>query len=278
MSWKPNSILKDNPRVTDHIHDIGSTQWVKKQNGSIDWYVNTNFDEYFTGEIEVIQSLSYDFTYALLRNKHYRHKIRNLGLHTAKCRLCCMWQYLFKPSSLFNHNLALYMKNKLRVPAKSDIIFIDLSFQPNLPQRLMIQHTSEVLKCAERVSRQLKNTVWLIASNKYSILDSVPKRHQQIKKDYGVLYSEERYLIDLMREQNSTQAKHSFLIPRTEQNALMYYFIGVFIGMESTILFTSPNSMYSDTTAALRYFYYHSGKYLVTKDSGCHLQRYRVTK
>ncbi len=276
INWKPN-IFNDHPTITDHVHDIGSTRWVKNQNGSVDWYINTNFDEYFTHEFEAIQSLSYDFTYAILRNKHYRHKIRNLGLHTAKCRLCCIWHYLFKTSTLFNHNLAIYTKNKLRAPPKSDFIFIDLSFQQkNLPQRLIMQYSSDIIKCVERVSRQLKNTVWLIASNKYSILDSIPQFHPKIKRDFGVFYSDDRYLTDLQREQNST-AKHSFIIPRTEQNALMYYFIGMYLEMESTILITSKHSLYSEMTAAVRHFYYQSGKYLVTKDSGCHLHRYRVT-
>ncbi len=224
-----------------------------------------------------MQSLSYDFTYAMLRNKYYRHKIRNLGLHTAKCTLCCIWHYLFKPSTLFNQNLAVYTKNKLRVPTKSDLIFIDLSLrQKNLPQRIMIQYTSEIMKCVDRVSRQLKNTVWVIASNNYNVLDSIPRLYPKIKKDYGVFYTDDRYLLDLQREHDSTEAKHSYLIPRTEQNALMYYFIGIYIQMESTVLFTSPQSMYSEVTAAMRYFYYQTGKYLVTKDSGCRLHQYKV--
>lgn len=278
INWKSNNILTDHSFITDHVHDIGSTQWVKDQNGSADWYINTNFDEYFSREFETVQSLSYDFTYAMLRNKHYRHKIRSLGLHTTKCILCCIWHYLFKPSTLFNQNLAVYTKNKLRVPAKTELIFIDLSFQQkNLPQRLMMQYTSDIMKCVDRVSRQLKNTVWLIASNHYNVLDRIPQLYPKIKKDYGVFYTDDRYLIDLQSEQDSTEeAKHSFIVPRTEQNALMYYFIGMYMQMESTVVFTSPQSLYSEVTTAVRYFYYQTGKYLVTRDSGCRLHRYKV--
>ena len=277
VNWRPQNILDVNPSPTEHVHDIGSSQWFETQNRSVDWYMSTNFDEYFSHEVETIQSLSYDFTYAILRNKHYRHKIRSLGLHTAKCTLCCMWHYLFKFTQLFNHNMEVYTKNKLKVPPRSDIIFINLSFQQRyLPRRTMLQYASETMRCAEKVSKQLKNPVWILASNSYNLLDSVPEMFPKIKKAYGVFYSEERYTIDLQRELNSTKSHYNFMIPRTEHNALMYYFIGLQFQLKSAILFSNRRSLYSETMAAFRHFYYQSGKYLVYPEKGCHLQRYRV--
>lgn len=277
INWKPRNTYAGKPFPTDHVHDIGSSKWLKQQNHGVDWYMSTNFDEYFSHEVETIQSLSYDFTYAILRNKHYRHKIRNLGLHTTKCRLCCMWHYLFKFTELFNHNLSVYTKKKLRVPPRSDIIFINLSFQQKyLPYHTMLHYATNTMKCVKKISKQLRNSVWIVASNNYQLLDSIPEMFPKVNKVHGVFYSEERYTIDLQKEVNSPQSQYNFMIPKTEHNALMYYFIGLHLQLNSSILFTSQHSIYSETMAALRYFYYQTGKYLVYPDSGCHLQRFRA--
>ena len=153
----------------------------------------------------MVQATSYDFTYVLLRNPHYQHRIRNLGLHTAKCKLCCFWHYLFKFSSLFNHNMQIVTKRKLKLSPSHDIIFIDLSLQrENLQKRTMIDSANNIIKCVGQVARSLCNTVWIVASNCYAILDEVSKMYPQVVTGHGAFFSQERYDVELQREINST--------------------------------------------------------------------------
>ena len=65
IDWTSSNLFKDDYLPTTHVHNIGTPYWFDRQNGSVDWYINTNFDDYLTDEVEVIQSHSYDFTYAL---------------------------------------------------------------------------------------------------------------------------------------------------------------------------------------------------------------------
>ena len=70
-----------------------------------------------------------------------------------------------------------------------DIVFIDLSLQrENLPKRTMMDYASNVMKCAEQMTRSLRNPVLIVASNCYSILDEVPKMYPQVVTDHGVFF------------------------------------------------------------------------------------------
>ena len=280
IDWTSGKLFKGDYIPAKQVHNIGSPHWFDSQNGSVDWYINTNFDDYFTDEIEVIQSHSYDFTYALLRNEHHKHKIRKLGLHNAKCWLCCMWHYLFKFTPLFAHNMNVLTRNKLGLTKGRDLIFLNVPLQSeNLPKNLVLQHASSILRCAERVGRTLRNSVWALASNSLVVLEELPKSMPKMKSN-GIFHSKERYLADLQRE-NVTQQQHQqqhqqlqLKVPRTEMSALMYYFLGFYLQINSTVLFSQPHSPFSETMAALRYFY-NPNKYIVYPKQGCHLQRYR---
>ena len=108
---------------------------------SAKFFENTNFDEYFSNQVEIIQATSYDFIYTLLQNRYHQHRIRNLGLHIAKCKLCCIWHYLFKFTSLFNHKMQIVARRKLKISQSQDIMFIDLSLQrENLPKRTIMEY------------------------------------------------------------------------------------------------------------------------------------------
>ena len=275
-NWTSDRLLAEHPEAFKHVHELGTSLWVHSKGGvaSAEFFETTNFNEYFSNQVEVVQSVSYDFTYALLRNRHYQHRIRNLGLHTAKCKLCCFWHYLFKFTSIFNHNMQIITQRKLKLSRSQDIIFIDLSLQrENLPKRTMMDYANNVMKCVEMVSKSLRNTVWIVASNCYAILDEVPKTYPRVMADHGVFFSRERYGIELLREINST-TKHNVMIPKYEHNALMYFFIGYYLQLNSTVLVTSQHSLYSNTMAGFRHFYYASGKYLVYPEKRCHLERY----
>ena len=276
INWKPGGLFTDSSSPAAHVHDIGSPLWFQNNNASINFYTETNFEEYFTSKVEVIQSLSYDFTYAILRNPHYRHKLQNLGLHTAKCRLCCIWHYLFKHTAEFQRRLATFAKNKLGLSTSRDLLFVDVSIKHSkLPKRTQMQYTSSVMKCAERASKSLRSPVWAVASNSYIILDELPKSYSKKVSKNSLFFSKERYSIDLQRELNSTET-HLVTVPRYEHNALVYYFMGYYLQLNSTILFTTPHSQFSSSMAGLRHFYHSSGRYVVNVEEGCQLTRYRA--
>ena len=116
----------------------------------------------------------------------------------------------------------------------------------------------------------------IVASNCYTILDEVPKIYpHQIVADHGVFFSRERYSLEVVRVINST-TKHNVMIPKNEHNAVMYFFVGYYLQLNSTVLFTSHHSLYSETMAGFRHFYHtlSSGKYVVYPESKCRLERY----
>lgn len=273
IDWRADELF-ENSLGPHHIHDIGSPQWFRRQNGSVDWYSTTvNFNEYFSNEVEVIQSHSYDFTYALLRNPHYKFKLKHYDLHNMRCVLCCIWHYLFKFSPLFLRNMNTITRTHLGLSKARDLIFINIPIQSdNLPRNVVLKHANNTIACARKVSGMLKNPAWALASNNLAILEQIPKMYTQLKPQ-GVFYSKERYLVDLERQNTSRSLQVK--IPRTEQNALMFYFLGLFVQLNSTVLFSYHNSLYSETMAAFRYFYYPNGRYLIYPHQGCQLQRYR---
>ena len=274
IDWTSSKLFEDDYLPSTRVHNIGTPYWFARQNGSVDWYINTNFDDYFTDEIEVVQSHSYDFTYALMRNKHYQHKIRSLGLHIARCRLCCIWHYLFKFTQLFLHNANVLTKGKLGLTKGRDILFLNIPFRfESLPRSLVLQQASAALRCAEKIGNTLRNPIWALASNNFVVLDELPKMMPKLKSN-AIFYSKERYLVDLQHE-NATMKHYQLKVPRTEHNALMYYFLGFYLQMNSTVLFSQRYSPFSETMAALMNFYHPSGKYVVYPDQGCHLQRYK---
>ena len=278
IDWRFDA-LEANPPI-NHVHDIGSPNWYQEQNKSVAFYMETNFNDYFTNEQEVIQSLSYDFTYALLRNKHFRSKIKELGLNSVKCQLCCFWHYLFKYSTSFSRNLASAAKKKLGLTPGRDLIFIDISFPlERLPKRLLMQHTDEVFKCVQSVVKVLRDPVCILASNNYFLLDEVPKLYPNVVTNKGLFFTKERYQVELQYLLNSTEysSKKSgskIMVPKTEHNALMYFFMGYHLQLNSTVLFVSKKSQYSESMAAFRHFY-HPSRYIVHSEKGCKLERYK---
>ena len=134
-------------------------------------------------------------------------------------------------------------------------------------------YANNVMKCVEQVTRSLRNAVWIVASNCYAILEEVPKMYPRVVADHGVFFSRERYGIELQREINST-TRHEVAIPKYEHNALMHFFVGYYMQLNSTVLFTNRHSPYSETMAGFRHFYYTTGKYLVYPEKKCHLERY----
>ena len=284
IDWRYDVIFEDDPNSIPHVHDIGSRNWFQAQNKSVQFYLNTDFNTYFVNEKEVIQSHGFDFTYALLRNKHFKKKVQELGLHHARCKVCCIWNYLFRQSSSFIRNSAAVSKKKLGLTPENDLIFVDLSYPlENLPQTLLNQQMDNVLSCVEKVASVLRKPVCVVASNDYFILRSVRAKYPKGQTNNGLFFTRERYHNELTQLNSTAVGRHGSLqtpgditIPRTEQNALMYFFMGYYLQLNSTVLFASKKSLYSENMAALRHYYRPTDTYYVPRpDVKCKLDRYR---
>ena len=237
------------------------------------WYVETDFNEYFTRQVEIVQSHNYDFTYALLRNRHYQQKIQEYGLHTAPCLACCIWHNLFSLSPPLLRSMHSFLR-RLGWSKSSDVIFLNVQLSSRQFRREQVSRLGqEVMQCALKVTKhlKLKRPVWILASDNFVILEQFLKYSQYVKKD-GRVYSKERYMIDIHRE-NGTR-KHTLKIPLTEQNALFHFATGYFLQLNSTVLLSDHHSPYSETMAALRHFYHRNGRYVIYPHEKCQIQRY----
>ncbi len=288
IDWRFDALFENELDPIPKIHDIGSASWYTAQNRSIDFYIETDFNAFFSAEREAIQSHSFDFTYALLRNRHFSKKLKETGLGSVKCRLCCFWHYLFKHSVSFDRHLTSIAKKKLQLTPGRDLIFVDISF-PNerLPKRLLTQQVKGVLECVDRISKVLHDPVWVVASNIYFILEEAPKIYSKVRTNRGLFFTRERYQVELQRLSNASKRHDRFsplspdtsvMIPKTEHNALLYFFVGYFLQLNSTVLVHSGSkgSVYSETMAAFRHFYYPSGRYVTQTDGlggGCKLEK-----
>lgn len=267
--------------------------WFQSQNKSVQFYMETDFKSYFVNDREVIQSHSYDFTYALLRNKHFKERVKELGLHSIRCRLCCIWNFLFKFSSTFVHTSAQVAK-KLGLSGHpgQDLVFVDLSFpHERIPKKTLMREIDEILKCVSKIARTLQDPVCVMASNIYYLLEEVPRRYPSIRTNNGLFFSRERYQIELQQQQshsdtgkrepaNSHSSTGDITIPRTEQNALMHFFVGYFLQLNSTVIFPGRKSPYSESMLALRHFFHSFSpsvsrrKYVTRHERGCKLETF----
>lgn len=263
-----------NGLLVTSVHDIGSPYWFDEQEGSVGWYVETNFNEYFSREVEVVQAHSYDFTYALLRNRHHRKKIEELGLHRAPCLICCIWDNLFSLAPSLLRSMQGFLR-KIGWSKSYDVIFLNIPLPgKNFPTGHASRIGRETIQCVERVERHLKlrRPVWILASDNFIILEGALKYSQSLKKD-GRVYSRERYMVDIQRE-NNTRSANSMKLPMTERNALFHFAIGYFLQLNSTVLVSDRHSPYSETMAAYRHFHHRNGRYLLYPKNGCKIQRF----
>lgn len=255
------------------VHDIGSAYWFDAHDKSANWYMETDFNQYFTQQVEIVQSHNYDFTYALLRNMHHRQKILEYGLHKAPCITCCIWDHLFSLSPSLLRSMHSFLR-RIGWTKSNDVIFLNIPIPDQQFPRGYVTHLGqEVVQCAQRVKERLKlnKPIWILASDNFDILEGAFRYARDLKKD-GRVYSRERYLVDIHRE-NKTK-RHTMKFPMTEQNALFHFATGFFLQLNSTVLFSDRHSPYSETMAALRHFYHRSGQYIVYTQQGCQIQKY----
>ena len=278
FNWQPSVVFKKGLNVS-RVHDIGSSYWFDAQGKSVRWYLETDFDQYFTRDVEVVQSHSYDFTYALLRNKHYRHKIEELGLHKAPCLVCCIWDNLFSLSPSLLRSMQGFLR-RIGWSKSNDVVFLNIPIPDrHFPMGHVSRIGRDVVQCTERVQKHLKlrRPVWILASDNFVVLEGALSYARNLKKEARV-YSKERYTIDIQRQNKTVRTtvklRNTVKLAMTERNALFHFAIGFFLQLNSTVLVSDHLSPYSETMAALRHFYHRNGRYLVYPQHGCRIQRF----
>ena len=273
FDWRSSSHFPDGLPVK-HVHDIGSSYWFDEQGKSVRWYMETDFNQYFTRDIEIVQSHNYDFTYALLRNRNHLQKIQDYELDKVPCLVCCIWHNLFALSPSLLHSMHGFLR-RLGWSKSNDVIFLNVPLPAQHLPRGHVSHLGqEVVQCTTKITRhlKLKRPIWILASDNFVILEDALKYSPNLKKD-GRVYSKERYMVDMHRE--NTTKRHTMKLPMTEQNALFYFMTGYFLQLNSTVLLSDHRSPYSETMAALRHFYHHNGRYVVYPREKCEIQRFR---
>lgn len=277
IDWTVNSLPGKVLKPT-HVHEIGTPTWVDSHAGNVsEWYMATNFDAYFSNEVEVIQAHSYDFTFALLRNRHYQHKIRRYDLHNARCLTCCAWHYLFRFTAMFQTRMNSVKRRDLKMNRGSDLLYVNLPVPSDkMPGGMVARQVDRVMECVGKISSMVKHPVWMVASNRLSALDAVQEAYPSMLHRHGLFYSRELYTVDIQRHSSNDYTYKSIQIPRIEHNALLYYFIGFYLQLDSTVLFSQRHHLYSEVAAAVRHFYHPTKTYLVYPDQNCQMQRYYV--
>ena len=80
--WISDKMVPENPKAFKYVHNIGSPPWVhsKGAEASAEFFETTNFNKYFSNQLEVIQATSYDFIW------HYFEIVTtNTGLEILAC-------------------------------------------------------------------------------------------------------------------------------------------------------------------------------------------------
>ena len=133
-------------------HDIGS--WKASQQGiSSQWYMNTNFTEYFTLPVEIVQGHRYDFMYAIVRNPSLMPKAYELGVDRIKCFICCAFDLLFKMSGKFEGEMSQLLQ-ELGHP-KRPLLTVQLRAKSKDMQQA-VQQAELYMSCANAAIADLK--------------------------------------------------------------------------------------------------------------------------
>lgn len=161
-------------------HEIGSWHSSKEHGKSSQWYMNTNFTQFFKNPVEVIQSHRYDFTYAILRNAELMPKAYELGVDRVKCRVCCAWDMLFNMAPEFEKEMNKILQS-LGYPQKP-LMTIQVRTKSDDVQKAVIIAEHSV-HCGQKVARDLKmSPVFVPIFNNRLVVHIISKKYKRNMK------------------------------------------------------------------------------------------------
>lgn len=180
FNWADLTPIKNMKRGP--VRDIGSWRSAKDSGKSSQWYMNTNFTNYFKYPLEVVQGHRYDFTYAVLRNPDLMPKAYELGVDRIKCRICCAFDMLFKMTPKFENEMGNLLKS-LGHPTRK-LVTLQLRSSSGDVQTA-VSLAERYVGCAMKAGKELKissKAVWYPVFNNRLVTHIVSKKYSDRMK------------------------------------------------------------------------------------------------
>jgi len=180
IDWSKSEFLHKRYYKRPPIRDIGSWRSFRVLNRTDQWYRETNFSEFFNLSVELVPGHGYDFTYAVLQNENFGATIYKYGLHTIKCRICCVWDFLFKASYAFNKQMEEILAN-FKYPQNSLVVMhIKVPFEKKIAD--VMEYSVGHLLCSNKVVRELHmaNVTKTVTSNQRLLRHMIGLKNKDI--------------------------------------------------------------------------------------------------
>ena len=180
FDWADLRPIQQYKRDHQHVHDIGSWKSSKEGKKNSQWYMDTNFTQYFNGPVEFIQGHRYDFTYAILRNPGLMPKAFELGIDRVKCRICCAWDMLFRMTPEFEKQ----MKNILASIGYPTIPMMAIQLRTKVAdvQSAMIV-AEHYINCGQKIAKDTKmSPVFIPIFNNRLVVHILSKKYKRHMK------------------------------------------------------------------------------------------------
>lgn len=162
-------------------HDIGSWHSSKEGKMSSQWYMNTNFSQFFKKPVEVIQAHRYDFTYAVLRNPELMPKAYELGIDRIKCRLCCAWDMLFAMAPEFKKEMGQIIEG-IQQPNNKPIMAVQVRAKSDDVQQAVVM-AEHYINCGQKVAKESKmSPVFIPIFNNRLVVHIIAKKYKRYVK------------------------------------------------------------------------------------------------
>ena len=241
--------------------DIGSWHSSKEGKMSSQWYMNTNFSQFFKNPVEVIQGHRYDFTYAILRNPELMPKAYELGIDRVRCRVCCAWDLLFTMAPNFEKEMGKILQS-LGPPSKP-IMAIQVRTKSDDVQKAVVT-AEHYINCAQKVAKDVKMVpTYIPIFNNRLVVHIIAKKYK-------------RYIKTPIEIESGTRTVHTHLgnLPADTELEVVHgvqerTFKEFFLMLNSTILIRTKGYVGSFGTVAdaIRRHYAKSGS-VITYTAG----------
>ena len=145
------------------------------------WYRDTNFSEFFNLSVELVPGHGYDFTYAVLQNKYFALDIYKYGLQSIKCRICCVWDFLFQQTYAFNKDMNAIL-NGFKYPHNSLVtMHIKVPFDKKISD--VLEYSVGHLLCSNKVIREnhFTNVTKTVTTNQRLLRHMIGLQHKDVK-------------------------------------------------------------------------------------------------
>ena len=181
IKWSQSDFLHQRYYKRPPIRDIGSWRSFAKLNRTDEWYRQTNFNQFFNLSVELVAGHGYDFTYAVLQNKYFGRDIYKYRLDTIKCRICCVWDFLFQQTYTFNKYMTAILK-EFNYPTNPLVVMhIKVPFKKKIGD--IMEYSVGHYICSNKAIREnhFTNVTKTITTNQRLLRHMMGLKHKDIK-------------------------------------------------------------------------------------------------